>query len=836
MEIAGSFGEQLRRLREAAGLTQEALAERAGLTGKAVGALERGKRQYPYPHTVRALADALGLDDAEHAALIAARPRRDRSAEASPRPAPLPKSPASGTAFSDASVIPEARLPVPLTTVLGREFEQEEARNLIERLHMRLVTLTGPGGVGKTRLAIAIAADLLPHFQRRVAFVDLTPISDPALVIPQIARSLGIGEIAGRSLPESLARAVGDGSLLLVLDNLEQVLGAAVHLVELLEVVPGLTILTTSRAALHVRWEREIPVPPLPTPAPRDDTDLATLVTVPSIALFIERAQAVQRSFTLTPTNAVAVAELCRRLDGLPLAIELAAVRLQVLSPATLLARLGQRMDLLAATMRDVPARHRTIRATIGWSYDLLTPDEQQLFAWLSVFVGGCTSAAATISTARETDDGVPLSLIDRLTSLVDSNLLQASDGAGDEPRFRMLETIRSFAAACLAERGEEEIARARHAAWYLAFAERAAIALGGPDQSSWLDRLARDADNLRAALIWATARGDGALAVRLAAALWRFWYIRGPVMEGCEWMDRVLAIGEAAPSAALATAYYGAGSLQTFMADYARATTLCTESLAIFRALGDEAGIARALHGLGVAAMLTGDYDRAADLYGESLTRRRAIGDAAGVALSAMNLGAIAMWRGDLTHARALHEESLNLQRRLGDRRGIAVALTHLGAVALAQGDLDGASALLQESLERKREGGYTIDIGESLLYLGALELRRGDPTVAERYYREALVILHEIGPRSLIPEALRDLARVSPERPDRIARLLGAAASLPETLWPPLGPDVRNARAALETQARAALGPGKFAASWATGQALTVDETIAEALAGSS
>lgn len=493
---AGSrFGALLKRYRVAAGLTQEGLAERAGLSAKAISALERGARQVPRRDTVQLLADALALAGPERDALEATVRRRLGPAHAAPLPA----------------------LPAPLTPLVGRAQAEADVARLLHRPEVRLLTLTGPAGVGKTRLALQVAWDLGATYPDGVAFVALAALRDPALVLPTIARTLGLRDAGGRPLDKTLLAALRDRSLLLVLDNLEQVLVAGPAIAEVVAACPGVTVLATSRARLRVRGEHEYPVPPLALPASgADDQGVAG---VAAVALFVQRARALQPDFVLTTATATPVAEICRRLDGLPLALELAATRIKVLPPRALLARLGQRLILLTDGPRDAPPHQRTLRATLAWSYDLLTPDQQALFRQLAVFVGGCTLETAEAVCAPDDGPDRP-PLLDGLAQLVDQSLLVVDRGAavedGDrgadsvEPRYGMLETLREYGLEALAARGETDVVHRRHALHYLALVEAALPWLTGPHQVAWFARLEREHDNVRAALQWACARAGG--------------------------------------------------------------------------------------------------------------------------------------------------------------------------------------------------------------------------------------------------------------------------------------------------------------------------------------
>jgi predicted ATPase/DNA-binding XRE family transcriptional regulator len=783
-----SFGELLRRLREAVGLTQEELAERASLSPQAVGSLERGDRLRPYPQTVRALAHALGMDDAERAALMAALPRRGEDARASTPSASPDRSAPDGAPFA-----PATRLPATPTALIGRECELAAARNLIERRGTRLLTLTGTGGVGKTRLALELAAELWPHFGGDVAFVDLTPIRDPSLVLAHIGQGLGIHEAGERTIPEALAHILDERRLLLVLDNLEQVLATAADIGTLLELAPGLVVLATSREPLRLRWEREFPLSPLPVPDRDQPTSTTTLATQPAVALLIERAQAAQPAFALTEANAAAIADLCRRLDGLPLALELAAARLKILTPAALLARLGRRLDLLTTAVRDAPERHQTLRTAIGWSYDLLTPDEQRLFACLAVFVGGCTpEAVAAVCQRGEPTDTAPLDLLDRLASLVDKNLLQAVAGPEDEPRFRMLETVAEYARDVLRSGGEETAVRSAHAGYVVAMVEVIEPRLWGPEQVTWIARLAVEQDNVSAALRWVLDRSDYAAVGQLLRRLHFFWWMHGQMIEARRWSAELLAHGDAVPLAARGVGLFVSGWAAIDVGDPAAVELLC-EALALARAVGDRWTEGHCLLGLGFLRPLQHDV-------------------AGGIAL---------MWEGQA------------VLRDAGDEWGIGVSLTGLSTLSVLGGQLDDAEAFAEEHVRLARRMGDLRSIGHALDDLAMVALLREDFERAVTLYRESIALSAEVGQLELVAYGLKGLAVVAArERPRRAARLFGAAEVLREAGGVAIWPARRTLYDRALAMARDALGEAAFAANWTAGRALPRREALAEAL----
>ncbi len=742
----------------------------------------------------------------------------------------IPGVPADFPALKSLSHHPH-NLPVQPTPFLGREQEVASVCALLRRPEVRLVTLTGPGGIGKTRLALQVAAELADQFADGVFLVALTPVSDPEQVVPTITQTLGISEAGGQPPLVLLKTALKDKHLLLLLDNFEQVVDAAVVVAELLAACPKLKVLVTSRVVLHVQAERELAVLPLSVPNPKRLPALATLSQYEAVALFIQRAQAVKADFQVTNANAPAVAGICARLDGLPLAIEL-ATRSKFFAPQALLVRLEQGLDVLSGGARDLPVRQRTLRGAMAWSYHLLPSEEQHLFRRLSVFVDSCMREAAEV--VCRAAGALAGDVLDGLLSLVDKSLLRQEESAQGEPRFSMLQTLREFGLETLASAGETELTRQAHAAYYLRLSEQAEPELRGTQQAMWLNRLEAEHDNFRAALGWALENGEVEIGLRLVGALWRFWMARGHFTEGRGWLERVQERSSDAAPALQAKAFTGAGSMAWSQGNFQQAMRWHQQALALYREVGDKQGIAFALNNLGTQAQYQGDYERARAFLEESLALYRELGDQWGIALVLCNLGLGEAWQGDYERARALFEEYLAISRKLKDKADIALALHNLGDVARYQGDHRRAMAYLEECLSVCEELGDKRLTSMTLNILGLVARWQGNFARSAALHTESLALSRELGEKLCIAQSLEGLAGVygMQKHPERAARLWGTAEALCEAIGVPMYPVDRADHAQAVAAARAQLGGEAFATAWAQGRTTPLEQVITDAL----
>ena len=771
-ETTALFGNLLRRLRSAAALSQEALAERAGLSRHGVSDLERGARHAPRLETVRMLADALALEEADRGALLAAaRPELLRGDGA-------PSAPSSAVS-----------LPAPLTRLIGREMELTALRATLQDANVRLLTVTGPGGVGKTRLALALTTGMQEAFADGVVFVDLSLLSDPDLVVPTIAVAFGVQESADRVLLDRLVQFLAEKRLLLLLDNCEPVLTAAPDVAKLLGRCSGLTILATSREPWRVRGEQEFPLLPLPLPPIDRPVGVEEVQSSPAVALFVERAHAVQPHFALTAENADAVVAICQRLDGLPLAIELAAARIKLLPPAVLLARLEQRLPLLTGGGRDAPARQRTMRDAIAWSYDLLSAEEQALFRRLAVFIGGWSLEAAEAVGSASGDS--TLGVLEGLASLADKSLLREDEGPDGEPRFFMLETVREYGVERLAASGEEVAGRAAHADYFLALTERTAPLLRGAEARARFAALEHEHGNFRAALAWFAANGEDNALLRLVAALGYFWTMSGHWTEGNAWLERALA-ADTQPSLARLEALENLGDSAGYQGNIARAEAALEEGLALARRLGE---------GVKVSSML-------------------------------LTLGTVRVDQGQYEEGEAYLAEAMAVAVRAHDSYGEILAQAHLGIVCWGRGDSARAIERLETARTRAREVGHPLPAAVASRYLGLIATEAGDYARAAARHREWMDYDPDPVSAHILARTAHDVASLAAMlgEAEQAAWLFGAAAALGAAIglapaWPERGVHERARSHALGT-----LGDDAFDAAFNAGRRLSQEHILAE------
>lgn len=723
-------------------------------------------------------------------------------------------------------------LPRPLTPLVGREREVAAIANLLASDPVSVVTLLGPGGVGKTRLAIAAATSLQDVFTDGVAFVDLSPITDESLVIPTIAQALGVNEAGGQPVTAQLNAALFARHLLMVLDNCEQV-AVATQIAGLLASAPRLKVLATSRAPIRVTGEHAFPIPPLTLPDTSEGTSLADVVQTEAIDLFLQRARAANPVFSLTESNVRTVSEICRRVDGLPLAIELAAARLRLLSPEALLARLTDRLQLLTGGPRDQPARQQTLRDAIVWSYDLLAADERTLFRSLAVFNGGFTLEAAEQIGADAGDPSGYSAVLELLAGLVDQSLVQRRDDLQGEPRYIMLETIRTFGLEQLATCQEVGQVRGRHAGFFLALAEQARPALRGPEQETWLNRLEAEHDNLRAVLTWTTDNGEAESALRLATLLSTFWDVRGYLSEGLGWLERTIALAEGPDLAALrGMGCRSASALASSAGDYRRATIFAEQGLAIARERKDGTETASALINLGTIAGRREDHAQATRLFEEALAVAREIGDQFLSGVAAINLGLVATEQGNHTQAAVYLEESVAVFRDLGNERALAMGVSNLALAVQRQGDQARAGELFQEALAVQRRLGDSRSVAITLADLSGLVREQGDDGRAAALLAESAALSQLVGNADILRSALLKLADLLLARRQALAaaRLVGAADAVgdDEDAAARSPADVEGSTAA---SVKTALGDARYAVAWTAGRALSADQAVAEA-----
>jgi predicted ATPase/transcriptional regulator with XRE-family HTH domain len=785
MAETSSFALALKQRRKAHDLTQQELANQVGCSVVTIQRIEQGKLR-PSRQIVQRLAVILALpsDERKRFMIMARQISLLDAPEAQP----------DGVVGARSS---RSLLPIPLTPLIGRVQEVAAVCAMLSDSSVRLLTLLGPAGTGKTRLALQVAADMQTSFANGVVFVDLAPISDSELVIARIAQALEIRETGGQPLTATLQHWLCDKHLLLILDNFEQVVAAAPLVAELLAAAPQLNVLLTSRVVVGVYGERTFLVPPLALPDLRDMPAYDQVLQIEAVRLFVERAQAAKPSFCLTDGNAPVVSEICHYLDGLPLALELAAARVRLLSPQALLERFIQstssRLQLLIGGPRTLPARQQTLRTTIDWSYNLLNDDERALFVQLGVFVGGWTLQAAEAvcelsseqNASRNVDRQQSLfnthsSILNVIEALLDNSLLKQVDGPGGDARFTMLEMIREYALEQLEVRGEAEALRKRHAACYLVLAETVAPQLHGADQLTWLNRMEQEHDNFRAALAWSAAAADSRLigsaeaaelGLRLAAALAWFWFVRGYWSEGRTWLSGMLARGETAPPLVRAAALNQLGDLESQASNFTSADTHYQASLAIGRAAQDTPTIATALRGLARSMLMHSmrSFDQINALLQESLALFRELQDLWNIALDMEYLGVSAQRQGAYGRAHGLFEESLALFRRLRDSRHISLLLLKLGQNARLQGEYTRAEPYLDECLElavRLRDEPIQA---EALNILGNVARNQRNNDRAAVCYDRSLALCRNLGNPYHLVSVLQDQGYLAEQQGDQ-------------------------------------------------------------------
>jgi predicted ATPase/DNA-binding XRE family transcriptional regulator len=769
------FGDLLRRHRTAAALSQEELAERAGVSVRALSDLERGVHRAPRLETVRMLAAALGLGENERAGLLtAARPEMPPVVTMRTRPTV------------------SATLPLSPTRLIGRESELASLSNLLTQEDVRLVTLTGPGGTGKTHLAQAVAAEVVGHFPDGVFFVDLSALTEPHLVMPTIAATLGVRETASEPLRQTIIRHLWERRLLLVLDNCEQVLESASDIATLLAACPHVAILATSREPLHIRAEREIAVAPLPLPDSDRLPALADLALIPAVALFVARAQAATADFTLTTDNAAAVAGICQRLEGLPLAIELAAARIKLLPPAGLLSRLEQRLPLLTGGGRDLPARQRTMRDAIAWSYDLLAPEEQRLFGRLSVFAGGCTLEAAEAMV----DPGTRPDVLGSIGALIEQSLVRQIAGFAGEPRYQMLEIVREYGLEQLTLSGELDGARERHAAYFLWFCSNYSEFLWSVSLE-WLPRVDFERDNVRLALAWFDEQDESDALLRMSAMAYGVWIAPGLYREGLRWVERALERSSHNASVGRSEALAAGGMMAAFQGEYARAAEFSDKGVAQARELADPLLVGQALVVAGFVSYRRGDYPRAEELIDDANRRLSELVNSEPAAISAFSttllmLGDTSLAQEQFDRAARRYRERLAFEGSQG-AWGPIDARAGLAGVYFCTGNYGQAAALYLDSLNRARDLGILLLVASVLIGLAAVAATSG---------------LSEEG-----------------------AQLLGTAEAITASLGMPIFPRDQPVRDRCLSALMAALGNERLAIELEAGRRLTVEQAIAQA-----
>lgn len=775
----------LRHFRLSAGLSQDELAERSGLSTRSISDIERGLRTSPHLETIRLLTIGLDLSETERSALItAARPELHGSqTHAEPRTSEQQR------AFQSPLTHASHSLPIPPTGMIGRERELKDVLALIEIQGARLVTLTGPGGVGKTRLCLDVAKSVSASDGRSPVFVDLSRVTRSDNIVLAVLEAFGISNDSAMAPFERLTAVVRAEPYLLVLDNFEQVLTGVQIVSDLLGAVPGIAIIVTSRVRLNLRGEHVVLVEPLELPL--DDSASAELLARnPAVRLFIERARESHHGFDFAADNAEPVASICRRLDGLPLAIELATSWLRVLTPQELRVRLHDRLPTLGGGARDAPARQQTLRDTIGWSLDLLTQPERELFRVLGVFIGGAhLDAIQMVLSSTSTGDA---SMLDSLSALVDKSLIrQTIDSAGDT-RFTMLETIREFAVELLDSHDERNAVRSAHAAWIEVLAEQAEPFLVGPDEPHWRNRLTTEQPNIRSALSWCVESEDTETGLRIGGAIWRFWATRGRLLEGLNWLERLMALPEIASPAVRAKAIHSLGNLEHDLGDFEAAQAHFEAGLHIRREIGDQNLIANSLNGLGLVAFAQREFDLARKLHEESLAISQEANHLVGIGNSYSNLADVEKAVGDIERSRSLQEKALAVRQTIGDNDSIGFSLYNLGSIARENEEDDAALDLLESALALFRTAEDLYGAAFALTDLGLVHIARGNTALGTASLIEAFELRQEMGDRRGLIDCLEAVIPFAVEagHHDQAMALAESASRHRETLNAPRSP----------------------------------------------
>lgn len=865
-----SFGQWLRHARRDMGFTQKELAQAAGCSTTSVRKIEAGVYR-PSKQVAERLVASLEVAPDEREKLI----RLARAASSA-----LPTLPAEGPQQQAAGPVPN-NLPAQPTPILGREAASRDGSALLLRDDVRLLTLVGPPGIGKTRLALHLAEKMLARLERfedGVYLVLLASVSDPGLVIPTIAHTLGVREDAGGSAAEALSEYLRQKHMLLLLDNFEHVAAAAPDLARLMSACPGLKLMVTSREVLHVRGEHRFHVQSLDMPGLTPLPPPGELPGFSSVRLFVERAASVDRDFVISEQNAASIAEICVRLDGLPLAIEIAAARTGLYSPEEIASRLTSRLRLLTWGARDLPARQQTLKNAIDWSYNLLSPAEQRLFARLAAFVGGCTLSAVEAVCNPMGDLGIEVD--EGIESLLDKSMLQQTHPKDGERRLYMLETVREYALERLQQSGEEAQAAGWHTQFYLALAEAAEPELVRQNQRLWLDRLAADHDNIRSVLERHLSRDNVAVvpsgadpaslnvALRVSGALWRFWLTRGHLAEGRRWLERALeqgagvsarddegntadagtegdegdegGEGPAGDAGARASAYRaralnGLGGLAYTQGDLKASLSTYMRAYRMWQAIGNAQAAALPLSNMGLVAVALGRHAQARSYYEEALAIQREMGDKGTIARTLNNLGLLAHDQGDYAAALRAHEESLALARDISNRSGVAASLTNLGIVKVDTGDYEDARELFDESSRIFMELGIPLGAAGALINLSVVAYMRGDHATELSLLRRALPMLDRSGDNIAVANCIEGFGGAIGVAGDPVkgVRLLAAGAAFREAMSAPLPARDRARYDASVAAVRARLSEEDFRKAWSEGAVMRQKEAIDYALA---